>query len=212
MTKIYSASDWDDSYKSKKSSYSEQLKDPKWSHKRKEVFKKYGEKCCICGGNMFLHVHHLSYVEGKKAWEYPLSNFRVLCEDCHKAVHDNEEHRLYPKYLKEVIPSKKKEEEQEEEINEEVENKIWAILNDVRLDKTDKLVMLKLLYFENLTNNKTIVINIYKLLCIMADSNIFRRGTTALTKLLDRLSEIGYIKYTKGTRKPNKGMLTIEIL
>lgn len=73
--------------------YQEQLEDERWKKKRLKILKKFKFKCCLCGGSENLNVHHLSYKENKKAWEYSMSNFIVLCRDCHKKVHNNPSHK-----------------------------------------------------------------------------------------------------------------------
>lgn len=73
--------------KSNHMSYDEQLKDERWLKKRKEVLDKKGYVCSDCGSRFNLEVHHLEYKKGKKAWEYPMSNFVVLCRNCHKKIH-----------------------------------------------------------------------------------------------------------------------------
>lgn len=76
------------SLKSKAMLYTEQLKDERWLKKRKEVMDKKGYICAKCGSRYGLQVHHLKYKSGKMAWEYPMSNFIVLCEKCHKEIHN----------------------------------------------------------------------------------------------------------------------------
>lgn len=78
--------------------YQEQLEDGRWKEKRLKVLKKFNFKCCLCGKSENLNVHHLSYKENKKAWEYPMSNFIVLCKDCHQRVHNDPSHKYYPKF------------------------------------------------------------------------------------------------------------------
>ena len=68
--------------------YSEQLKSPLWQRKRLEVMKALGFKCQSCGDPLkTLNVHHKKYKAGRKAWEYELTDFSVLCNDCHKIAH-----------------------------------------------------------------------------------------------------------------------------
>lgn len=73
-----------------KPSYAKQLRDERWLECRKQVFDKYGEVCAMCGATSSLQVHHMEYIKGRLAWEYPLENFMVLCEKCHKRVHFEE--------------------------------------------------------------------------------------------------------------------------
>lgn len=80
------------------STYQEQLNDERWKKKRLRILKKFNFKCCLCGRNENLNVHHLSYKEGKLAWEYCDSNYVVLCKTCHKKVHQDPSHKFYPKF------------------------------------------------------------------------------------------------------------------
>jgi hypothetical protein len=67
--------------------YSDKLKSPLWQKKRLEVLKAGKWKCKLCKDEKTtLHVHHNSYDNGKEPWEYPNSNFTVLCEHCHFEV------------------------------------------------------------------------------------------------------------------------------
>lgn len=72
----------------KKLSYQEQLKDERWLKKRKEVLDTKGYICCNCGARFGLQVHHIKYEKGKMAWEYSLDDLVVLCEECHKKIHN----------------------------------------------------------------------------------------------------------------------------
>lgn len=74
--------------KRKPMTYEEQLKDERWLKKRKQVLDTKGYVCANCGKTVGLQVHHLEYKHGKLAWEYPMSNFVVLCETCHKKIHN----------------------------------------------------------------------------------------------------------------------------
>lgn len=67
--------------------------------KRDAVLDRYGRQCFRCGSTHNLNVHHLFYKKGKLAWEYPISNFVVLCKDCHSKVHENKDDEYYPKYI-----------------------------------------------------------------------------------------------------------------
>lgn len=73
--------------KSNSLTYEEQLKDERWLKKRKEVLESKGYICADCGSRYDLQVHHLEYKHGKMAWDYPMSNFVVLCSRCHKKMH-----------------------------------------------------------------------------------------------------------------------------
>ena len=67
--------------------YSDKLKSPLWQKKRLEILKANKWKCKLCKDEeTTLHVHHNSYEQGREPWEYPNSNFTVLCEHCHFEV------------------------------------------------------------------------------------------------------------------------------
>jgi hypothetical protein len=69
-------------------SYSRKLRDPKWLAKRQEVLKRDGNRCVNDPNHrMPIEVHHLSYIQNREPWEYPLDNFLALCRDCHLAEH-----------------------------------------------------------------------------------------------------------------------------
>jgi hypothetical protein len=74
--------------------YAEKLKDPRWQDFRQIVFNHYGFECRVCGSSKpsgpFNHVHHKRYISGRDPWEYDLCDVSVLCEDCHKEIHDCE--------------------------------------------------------------------------------------------------------------------------
>lgn len=80
-----------------KSQYAEYLNHPLWIEKREEVFQRFGRECCKCKSIYNLNVHHKTYSPGKMPWEYPLENFEVLCEKCHKIDHGLEYSAKYCK-------------------------------------------------------------------------------------------------------------------
>jgi hypothetical protein len=70
-----------------KKSYQELLKDPRWQKKRLEILGEQEFSCENCGDNKStLHVHHGTYLKGKKPWEYPDELLHVLCETCHSEI------------------------------------------------------------------------------------------------------------------------------
>jgi len=71
-----------------KRDYRADLSHPLWREKRKQVFQRFGRKCSRCGSRRLLDVHHKTYSNGKRAWEYPLDNFEILCQRCHAAAHN----------------------------------------------------------------------------------------------------------------------------
>lgn len=47
-----------------------------------------GFKCNCCGNKeKQLHVHHRTYFNGLKPWEYDDSLLTTLCDDCHENIH-----------------------------------------------------------------------------------------------------------------------------
>jgi hypothetical protein len=68
-------------------------------------------KCEHCGcSDRILEVHHLYYVRGHKAWQYPLKALKALCSRCHSKWHDNYEivvlHKIRNKTKEFKPPSK----------------------------------------------------------------------------------------------------------
>ena len=68
--------------------YSDQLNDTRWKYFRNFVFAVRGKECEMCGSTKFLQVHHLSYISGRKAWEYTCNDVIVVCGKCHKKIHN----------------------------------------------------------------------------------------------------------------------------
>ena len=69
--------------------YLELLKNPKWQKLRLEVLDARGWKCELMGEtDISLNVHHRRYVRGAMPWEYEPEQLQVLCEECHKDLHD----------------------------------------------------------------------------------------------------------------------------
>ena len=68
--------------------YKEQLKDDRWLKLRSKILDRDHHKCTKCGCNNFLNIHHLYYVYGCKAWEYPHSALITLCNKCHEKWHN----------------------------------------------------------------------------------------------------------------------------
>lgn len=73
-------------------SYSEKLKDPRWQKKRLEALELAAWSCSCCKDkSSTLHVHHRQYIKGREPWEYDNDQLEVLCESCHKQIHDGED-------------------------------------------------------------------------------------------------------------------------
>ena len=70
--------------------YDEQLQDPRWFARRKQILERDDFCCQDClraGRYISLHVHHKSYVTGWMAWEYPDEYLITLCDECHEKIH-----------------------------------------------------------------------------------------------------------------------------
>lgn len=68
--------------------YPLQFADPQWRAKREEVMRLKGHVCQVCGSTDMINIHHSYYMTGSFIWEYPAKDMFVLCEKCHKAIHD----------------------------------------------------------------------------------------------------------------------------
>lgn len=75
--------------------YSGQLLRPEWRAFRLKVLERDGNACVVCRGTKRLQAHHKKYEYGKMAWEYPMSNFVTLCENCHSAHHDLQDGEIH---------------------------------------------------------------------------------------------------------------------
>ena len=69
----------------KKTTYTQQLNDPRWKTKRDKILKRDKYACRRCDFTDNLHVHH-NYYKGL-AWEVPDSALVTLCAKCHFALH-----------------------------------------------------------------------------------------------------------------------------
>lgn len=74
----------------KKSSYSDKLRDPRWQKKRLCVMQRDGFACRDCGdAKSTLQVHHCHYEKGEP-WQTDERFLLTLCEDCHEKRGDLE--------------------------------------------------------------------------------------------------------------------------
>lgn len=67
--------------------YKEQLADSRWLKKKADILLRDNYTCQKCGAQSHLNVHHLSYENGRLAWEYPNEQLVTLCEQCHAREH-----------------------------------------------------------------------------------------------------------------------------
>jgi hypothetical protein len=67
-----------------------QYSDPRWNEKRKQVLRSKQDFCCeSCRRkDIPLQAHHIYYAKGKELWDYPDSDFHVMCEGCHREWHE----------------------------------------------------------------------------------------------------------------------------
>lgn len=71
----------------KKQTYSELLRHPKWQMKRLEILNRDNATCRLCGDTETeLHIHHKQYIKGNKPWEYENESLITYCKVCHKVV------------------------------------------------------------------------------------------------------------------------------
>jgi len=70
--------------------YSDQLKDPRWLEIRDRLIQENNHCCERCNSceDAELQIHHICYVKGKAAWEYPDYLLRCWCRECHKTFHE----------------------------------------------------------------------------------------------------------------------------
>lgn len=70
--------------------YKQQLKTSAWLRRKYDILERDNYVCskCMCDNyERPLHVHHIAYLKGKKAWEYPDYLLVTLCEECHENEH-----------------------------------------------------------------------------------------------------------------------------
>ena len=67
--------------------YTTQLLDNKWLKKRLKILNRDSNRCTECNSTGSLQVHHLYYIKGRNAWDYPDNALLTLCNKCHKDWH-----------------------------------------------------------------------------------------------------------------------------
>lgn len=68
--------------------YKEQMNDPRWVERSREIMKRDNFTCQLCGKNhVRLNVHHIRYIKGKDYWDYPDELLMTVCETCHAKIH-----------------------------------------------------------------------------------------------------------------------------
>ena len=77
--------------KTPKELYVEELNDVRWLTKRQSILARDMHLCTECHTNVNLQVHHIYYVYGNHAWDYPNKALITLCDKCHKRWHRTHE-------------------------------------------------------------------------------------------------------------------------
>jgi len=74
-----------------------------WLECKERILAADGYRCQQCGktrnDGAILQVHHKSYSENKKPWEYPPSELYTLCKGCHASIHGHIKPRFGWHYL-----------------------------------------------------------------------------------------------------------------
>jgi 5-methylcytosine-specific restriction endonuclease McrA len=79
------------------SDYSDLLKDPRWEKHRKMLLNAHGYECMKCGAtDIRLQVHHKYYKPGVLPWNYPVDAYEILCVNCHREKHAEQNFDQYP--------------------------------------------------------------------------------------------------------------------
>jgi len=71
-----------------KSKYQLDLEDVRWLTKRQSILARDMYLCTGCHKAEVLEVHHIYYVKGNHAWDYPNKALITLCRRCHQKWHD----------------------------------------------------------------------------------------------------------------------------
>jgi len=72
--------------------YKDQLKTSAWLKKRSEIMTRDNFVCVVCLSDNYenqLEVHHIGYLNNRKAWDYPDYLLVTLCRNCHQKEHDD---------------------------------------------------------------------------------------------------------------------------
>lgn len=70
--------------------YGAKLASSQWREFAKSVRRQRGNYCELCKrGGLITQVHHWCYDSGREPWDYDIQDVVVLCEGCHKALHEH---------------------------------------------------------------------------------------------------------------------------
>lgn len=82
----------------RKEDYIKYLKSREWIEFRANIIKKRGKACEKCGKtNCIIHAHHLTY---ERIFVELESDIQLLCEECHKKIHNKKTKHKKPKSKK----------------------------------------------------------------------------------------------------------------
>jgi hypothetical protein len=69
--------------------YESQYDDSRWRDRAARFRRKFGNFCQSCRrGDVPIQCHHVNYYPGRKLWEYDDQDLAMLCEPCHKSIHN----------------------------------------------------------------------------------------------------------------------------
>lgn len=66
----------------------------RWLIKKSEILSERGRRCEICGSEISIHIHHILYRSEYPELTFDNENLMVVCEDCHKKLHENDKWRF----------------------------------------------------------------------------------------------------------------------
>nr|DAY73205.1 MAG TPA: NinG recombination protein [Caudoviricetes sp.] len=108
--------------------YKEQMNDPRWVERSREIMKRDDFTCQLCGkSHTKLNVHHIRYIKGKDYWDYPDELLMTVCENCHQKIHGKYKANLTNKSVNKFVV-------------------YYDVLRDKRLTPNSKIVLCDLMY------------------------------------------------------------------
>ncbi len=94
---------------SKRETYYDKLKDPRWYKKRLKILKRDEYKCTVCGAKHDLQVHHTYYIgTNNPPWAYPDESLITVCKECHQHYHETHEIEIRKAHVSHKPPKKPK--------------------------------------------------------------------------------------------------------
>lgn len=119
--------------------YKEQMNDPRWVERSREIMKRDNFTCQLCGKNhVRLNVHHIRYIKGKDYWDYPDELLMTVCEICHAKIHGKYSPK---KSFKETVFYN-------------------CLFSDKRIKKTNDKIILSYLCYKSINGNNSFLVNI----------------------------------------------------